>query len=84
MHGEFQKAPAGPGKKDCRVVRLEQIQRQAMLDECGRATIWGDQHKVDLKAGARGSLDDRLEHDDDLKDLVKGSLMRLRASLDQG
>ena len=72
------------GKKDCRVVRLEQVHLPAILEEYGRAKIWGEQSKVDLPARERGSLDDTLRHDDDLKQLVRGLLMRLRALLLQG
>jgi hypothetical protein len=71
-------------EKDCRVVRLEQVNLSEILEEYGRTKIWGDQDKADLPARARGSLDDTLRHDHELKCLVQGILMRLRAVLSQG
>ncbi|MBE3049595.1 hypothetical protein IMZ48_45295 [Candidatus Bathyarchaeota archaeon] len=71
-------------EENCRVVHLEQVNVPAILDEYGRAKIWGDQSKADLPARARGSLDDTLRHDDDLKQLVRGVFMRLSALLVQG
>lgn len=71
-------------EEDCCVIRLEQVRLPEILDEYGRTKIWGDQTKADLPARARGSLDDTLRHDDELKHLVQAILMRLRALLGQG
>lgn len=70
-------------KKDCRVICLEQVHLAEIVEEYGRTKIWGDQTKADFRAGARGSLDETLRHDDELKHLVHVILMRLRALLDQ-
>lgn len=80
----FRKLLLALGEEDCRVVRLEQVHLPAILEEYGRAKIWGDQTKADLPARTRGSLDDTLRHDDDLKQLVRGVFMRLSALLVQG
>lgn len=72
------------GEEDCRVIHLEQIHLPEILEEYGRAKIWGDQTKADLPERARGSLDDTLRHDSDLKQLVEGIFMRLRGLLRQG
>ena len=72
------------GETNCRAIRLEQVHLPEILEEYGRAKIWGDQIKADLPARARGSLDDALRHDDDLKQLVQGVFARLRALLGQG
>jgi hypothetical protein len=69
---------------NCRVIRLEQVHLPDILDEYGRTKIWGDQTKADLPARARGSLDDTLRHDDELKHLVQAILLRLRAFLGHG
>ncbi|KAJ5773290.1 C2H2 type zinc finger domain protein [Penicillium paradoxum] len=69
---------------DCRVVHLEQIQLSEILEGYGRIKIWGDQSKAELPARARGSLDDTLRHDDELRSLVQGILTRLKAILGQG
>lgn len=71
-------------EKDCRVIHLEQVDLPEILEEYGRIKIWGDQTKADLPARARGSLDDTLRHEDELKCLVQAILMRLRGILGQG
>ncbi|RYP69214.1 hypothetical protein DL769_005329 [Monosporascus sp. CRB-8-3] len=71
------------GQKECRVVRLEQANFTALLEEYGRAKIWGDQTKADRPARARGSLDDTLRHDSELKAVVHGILQRLKALLNE-
>ena len=72
------------GHEDCRVVRLEQVSFTALLEEYGRAKIWGDQTKADLPPRARGSLDDTLRHDGELEGVVHGILQRLKALLGEG
>jgi len=71
-------------EKDCCVIRLEQVHLPEILEEYGRTKIWGDQAKADLPARARGSLDDTLRHEDELKHLVQAILTRLSALLGQG
>ncbi|EAW17234.1 C2H2 type zinc finger domain protein [Aspergillus fischeri NRRL 181] len=71
-------------EEDCRAIRLEQVHLSDILEEYGRAKIWGDQVNAQLPARARGSLDDTLRHDNELKGLVQAILMRLRALLGQG
>jgi hypothetical protein len=71
-------------EKDCRVIRLGQVHLPEILEEYGRTKVWGDQTKADLPARARGSLDDTLRHDAELKYLVQAILMRLKALLSQG
>ncbi|PMD20206.1 hypothetical protein NA56DRAFT_705018 [Hyaloscypha hepaticicola] len=71
-------------EKDCCVIRLEQVYLPEILEEYGRTKIWGDQAKADLPARARGSLDDTLRHEDELKHLVQAILTRLSALLGQG
>lgn len=80
----FQEFMVALNDKYCRVVHLKQVDVNVILDEYGRAKIWGDQTKADLPERARGSLDDTLRHDDGLKDLVQGILVRLRGILRQG
>lgn len=70
--------------EDCRVVRLGQVDLTEVSDQYGRAKIWGDQMRTDLPERARGSLDDTLRHDGDLKGLVKNIFMRLGGLLRQG
>ncbi|KAJ5598652.1 hypothetical protein N7537_008736 [Penicillium hordei] len=70
--------------KDCRVICLGQVHLSEILEEYGRTKVWGDQTKADLPARARGSLDDTLRHDVELKHLVQAILMRLKALLSQG
>ncbi len=71
-------------KESHQTVRVEQVNVASVLEEYGRLKIWGDQTKADLPAKARGSLDDTLRHDGELKDVVLGILLRLRALLNQG
>ncbi|KAI2618440.1 hypothetical protein GGR54DRAFT_605477 [Hypoxylon sp. NC1633] len=68
---------------NCRVIRLEQVHLPEILEEYGRTKIWGDQTKAVLPARARGSLDDILRQDDELRRLVQGILQRLTALLSQ-
>ncbi|SPO04609.1 uncharacterized protein DNG_07294 [Cephalotrichum gorgonifer] len=51
----------------CRVVHLNQVDLTLISDEYGRVKIWGDQTKAYLPPRARGSLDDTLRHDEQLK-----------------
>jgi hypothetical protein len=71
-------------KEDCCVIHLEQIHLPEILEEYGRVKIWGDQTKADLPARARGSLDDALRHDNELKQLIQALLTRLKVLLSQG
>lgn len=80
----FQRFLLALSEEDCRVIYLGQVNLSKVLEEYGRTKIWGDQAKADLPARARGSLDDTLRHDDELKLLVQAILMRLRALLIQG
>ncbi|KAI8719837.1 C2H2-type domain-containing protein [Fusarium sp. LHS14.1] len=69
--------------ESCRVVRLKQVDVTEISDECGRAKIWGDQMRADLPERARGSLDDALRHDSDIKGLVEAIFIRLSGLLRQ-
>ncbi|KAF4446664.1 C2H2 type zinc finger domain protein [Fusarium austroafricanum] len=80
----FQRFLLALGDENCRVIRLEQVRLTEILDEYGRAKIWGDQSKADLPERARGSLDDTLRKDEELKSLVRAILMRLGGLLNQG
>ena len=71
-------------ENDCEVICLGQISLSEALEEFGRYKIWGDQTKACLSAGTRGSLDDTLRRDDELKDLVRGILLRLKNILQTG
>lgn len=71
-------------EKDCRVIHLKQVHLSEIMEEYGRTKVWGDQTKADLPERARGSLDDTLRHDVELKYLVHAILMRLKALLGQG
>src|SRR6266576_222826 len=70
--------------ENCRVVQLEQVDVSRIQDEFGRVKIWGDQTKATLLPRARGSLDDTLRNNSDLKDTVLGVLKRLSWCLGQG
>ncbi|KAI0098654.1 hypothetical protein GGR51DRAFT_577007 [Nemania sp. FL0031] len=59
---------------DCDVISRDEIQLPRVFEEYGRTKIWGDQSKADLPASARGSLDDTLRDNVDLKSLVGGIL----------
>lgn len=69
--------------EDCRAVCLQQVKLPAVLDEYGRLKIWGDQAKASLPEKSRGSLDDTLKNESNLKDIVLNILGRLQAQLDQ-
>ncbi|RYP52482.1 hypothetical protein DL768_002309 [Monosporascus sp. mg162] len=70
-------------EEGCGVISLKQVRFPDILEEYGRTQIWGDQTKAVLPARARGSLDDTLRHDDELKYLVEDILARLSALLRQ-
>lgn len=69
---------------DCLVCCRGLVHVADIVDEYGRAKIWGDQTKACLPEKARGSLDDTLRHDTDLKSQVQEILLRLVAILEQG
>lgn len=58
-------------EENCRVIWLEQVHLQGILEEYGRMKIWGDLIKAFLPARARGSLNDTLRHDSGLKHSVE-------------
>lgn len=68
----------------CDVICRDEIRLNQVFEEYGRTKIWGDQSRANLPARARGSLDDTLRHNVDLKSLVRGILERLKALLQQG
>ncbi|KAI1822191.1 hypothetical protein F4861DRAFT_410031 [Xylaria intraflava] len=70
-------------ESDCDVIRRDEVQITQIFEEYGRIKIWADQSKADLPATARGSLDDILRHDDELKSLVRDILQRLKGLLQQ-
>jgi hypothetical protein len=70
--------------ESCRPVRLNFIDSSRVEEEYGRLTIWGEQTKANLPAHARGSLDDGLRGDENVKGLVRAILLRLDAILGQG
>lgn len=69
---------------DCLVRCRGIIHITDIVDEYGRVRIWGDQAKACLPANARGSLDDTLRHDTELKGQVQEILLRLIAILERG
>ncbi|KAJ2990938.1 hypothetical protein NUW58_g2713 [Xylaria curta] len=69
------------GEPDCDAICRDQVRFPQIYEEFGRIRIWGDQSKADLLASARGSLDDRLRQDSNLKLLVLGILQRLKLLL---
>ncbi|KAI0415957.1 hypothetical protein F5X98DRAFT_206235 [Xylaria grammica] len=79
----FAKLVTALSEPDCDVIRRNEVRLSQVLEEYGRTKIWGDQSKADLPARARGSLDDTLRHDNDLKSLVRGILQRLGMLLQQ-
>jgi hypothetical protein len=71
-------------REDCQATRLQHVNFTSILEEFGRLKIWGDQTKADYPPRARGSLDDTLRHDSELKELVKGILSRVRVLIREG
>jgi hypothetical protein len=74
--------PAQQG--NCKTTELEQVSISTCFDEYGRFRIWGDQTNVELRGGVRGSLDEALREDNELKLVVHDILVRLRNILDEG
>ena len=70
--------------RNCRAVCLEQVSLIKLSEEYGRVKVWGDQTRADLPERARGSLDDTLRHDAQLKKLVQDIIWRLEGLLKQG
>ncbi|KAK5656740.1 hypothetical protein OQA88_4288 [Cercophora sp. LCS_1] len=62
---------------------LEAARNRNISDEYGRLKIWGSQARAELPPRARGSLDDTLRHDEELRSLVGGILSRLKGLLVQ-
>ena len=70
--------------ESCRAVQLGYIDSSHVVDEYGRLNVWGEQSRANLPARARGSLDDTLRNDDDVRSMVQGILLRLDAILGKG
>ncbi|KAJ6028159.1 C2H2 type zinc finger domain protein [Penicillium herquei] len=82
LYGKFVLALDKKGR-DSTAISLDQVDVAQVIEGYGRAKIWGNQTKVDLPERARGSLDDTLRYDDELKNVVRGILIRLGALLEQ-
>jgi hypothetical protein len=70
--------------QDCKTTKLEQFSISTCFDEYGRFRIWGNQTNVEFRGGIRGSLDEALREDNELKLVVHDILVRLRNILHQG
>ncbi|KAI0443545.1 hypothetical protein F4803DRAFT_307094 [Xylaria telfairii] len=81
--GSFAKFVLALSQPDCDAICRNEVHLPQIFEQYGRTKIWGDQSKADLPASARGSLDDTLRHDDDLKSLVRSILQRLKLLLQQ-
>lgn len=68
----------------CYIVQQEQVDLSRVTNEYARVKIWGEQTKAYLPARARGSLDDTLRSDDELKKTVESMLERMAALLSEG
>ncbi|KAI3318819.1 hypothetical protein HD806DRAFT_511072 [Xylariaceae sp. AK1471] len=79
----FAKFVLALSEPDCDAICRDEVRLPQIFEEYGRTKIWGDQSKADLPARVRGSLDDILRHDNDLKSLVRGILQRLKVLLEQ-
>jgi hypothetical protein len=64
--------------------KLKRLSISKCFDEYGRFRIWGNQTNVELRGGIRGSLDEALRKDNELKLVVHDILVRLRNILHQG
>jgi hypothetical protein len=71
-------------QENCQTTELEQVSISTCFEEHGRFRIWGDQTNVELQGGVRGSLDEALREDKELKLVVHDILVRLRNILHQG
>ena len=69
------------GDQSCRVIHLKQVSLERVLDEYGRLQVWGEQARAVLPQYARGSLDDILRNDHNLKEVVNGMLSQLHRCL---
>ncbi|ERS95330.1 hypothetical protein HMPREF1624_08208 [Sporothrix schenckii ATCC 58251] len=78
--GHFVEAIRAP---DCLVCHLGLVRASDVVDEYGRARIWGDDTKACLPEKARGSLDDTLRHDEDMKRLVLEIIQLLHGMIKQ-
>lgn len=72
------------GRESCRVVRLGQVDVTKTLEEYGRLRTWGEETRAALPAGARGSLDGTLRHDDVLKDVAIRTLNKIERQVRAG
>jgi hypothetical protein len=70
--------------EDWKTTEREQFSISTCFDEYGRFRIWGSQTNVELRRGIRGSLDEALREDNELKLVVHDILVRLRDILHQG
>jgi hypothetical protein len=71
-------------REDCKTTELEQVSISTCFDEYGRFRIWGNQTNVELQGGIRGSLDEALREDNELKLVVHDTLVRLSNILNKG
>jgi hypothetical protein len=72
------------GHESSRAVKLRESELTNALEEYGRLRTWGEETRAALPSNARGSLDDTLRKEVDLKNVVTRTLARLQRQVQVG
>ena len=77
----YRQALSTIGKSSNIPSRIHQIRSMRALDEYGRLRMWGEQTKAVLQPDTRGSLDNALRKDEQLRGSIISMLTLLQAQL---
>src|ERR1700753_1176892 len=65
-------------QKSFQIIKLKEVDVTKALEEYGRLRTWGEESRAIISANSRGSLDDVLRKDKELKDAVIIKLEKIK------
>jgi hypothetical protein len=81
---KFRKFLIGVGNKSSQSEALREPDVTKALEKYGRLRTWGEETCGALPSSSRGSLDDKLRNDEDMKKTIVRTLQRLKRGIEAG
>jgi len=81
---QFRKFLIDVGNLLSQTVALRELDVTRSLEEFGRLRTWGEETYAALPSSSRGSLDDKLRHNQDMKNIIVQTLQRLKRGIEAG